>query len=398
MRIPQDIETRIKAELKPSDALDDIGCTLRRVNGNWVGKNPFREDKHSGSFVVNDTKGFAKDFSTGKVYNAIDILMEGRGISYHEALRYGAAMLHIYIDDQPTPVVKACEPRDKDEDEDKPMVYWPGDHLLKYVENAKANPLLQYLAHLPLTHDDKERLLYAIAIYGVGTSVVEPTKGWTIWPYRDQFGRTRTAKLMKYKADGHRDKDGYNFNWMHSMTRRWKVTNEGVEYENRRWQWDNKTHRIEHCLFGLHLLHRFPNAEVCIVESEKTALICSAFYNMDEKLFMATGGKDQLIKKLWPLMDEHRKIVFYPDHDGYEDWKEMANTIEYDGSLSIDRNIITQWTEADGGKADIGDILIRMLKPIQETTYQIALRRFGLECGHQGLKELIELMNLEITD
>lgn len=393
-RIPKDIEDRIKRELKPTDVLEDIGCTLHRVRGNWVGRNPFRDDKHAGSFIVNDNRGLITDFSMGPQghYSTIDVLMKGRGLSYHDALRYGAAMLDITIDDTPAPVVKKCEPRP--EPKELPMIYWPGGCMVKHVHNAKFNPLLQYLAHLPLTHDDKERLLYAIAIYEVGTSIVGATNGWTIWPYKDEFGRVRSAKLMKYKSDGHRDKNGYNFNWMHSMTQRWKEKNDGTVEENKHYQWDNHTHAVKHCLFGLHLLNKFPTAEICIVESEKTALICSTFYNMTDKVWMATGGKSALLEKLWPLMDAGRKIVFYPDHDGYQEWVEMANTIEYD-NMEVSRAILDNWTEADGDKADIGDILLRMLQPIAEKVPELPLHRFGLSCNEECVEELVRLLDLK---
>ena len=43
-------------------------------------------------------------------------------------------------------------------------------------------------------------------------------------------------------------------------------------------------------MFGLHLAKVFADAEVCLVESEKTAVICSAFCDPNKKIWMACGG------------------------------------------------------------------------------------------------------------
>lgn len=46
---------------------------------------------------------------------------------------------------------------------------------------------------------------------------------------------------------------------------------------------------LPQCLFGEHLLKKYPNKTVALVESEKTAIICSAL--MPDYIWLATGGK-----------------------------------------------------------------------------------------------------------
>lgn len=382
-------EQKIKDTIRVMDALQDIGCDLKRSGCNWIGFNPFREDKHMGSFTVSETKNICHDFSTGENYDGLRILMEGRNITYPEALRYAAAMYGIYVDDTPAPAVRHYEIRPLPKE--LPLVYYGENfnkwYMSNYLGHEGANPLLTYLLNLPICREDKSRLMRMIGEYRVGTSMKGDTMGWTIWPQVDESGRFRTAKLMKYKADGHRDKEGYSFNWMHTMLAKVKMLDLGQ-------------YRVETCLFGLHLLDRYPKAEVCIVESEKSALICSAFTDPSHRLWMATGGKSN-VAKLQPLIDRKRDIVLFPDHDGYQQWCDDAKVIDYN-RLSVSRLVERQWTEADGPKADIADIMIRLSHDVgqvmEESDSEKASRRLGLDHEHPALKQLIDTLHLKLED
>jgi len=54
--------------------------------------------------------------------------------------------------------------------------------------------------------------------------------------------------------------------------------------------------RVTQCLFGEHLLQDKVNANVALVESEKTAVIC--FRLLPEYIWLATSGKSQNIATL----------------------------------------------------------------------------------------------------
>ena len=58
-----------------------------------------------------------------------------------------------------------------------------------------------------------------------------------------------------------------------------------------------------------------PDKTVALVESEKTAIICSAM--MPQYLWLATGGKSQFNSRLTVL--KGRKIIAFPDIDAYHD-------------------------------------------------------------------------------
>jgi len=126
---------------------------------------------------------------------------------------------------------------------------------------------------------------------------------------------------------------------------------------------------LTQCLFGEHLLKQYPFKNVAIVESEKTALICSSFWN--EYIWLATGGKSQLNDRLQVL--KGRKVVAFPDVDGYQEWKEKLSKIN---GLEISVSDILENSASEEDRinhVDIADLLIRQhrrkyipISPVEE--------------------------------
>jgi hypothetical protein len=77
---------------------------------------------------------------------------------------------------------------------------------------------------------------------------------------------------------------------------------------------------------------------------------------------MACGGLKHLqLDSLQPLIDKGRTIWLWPDKDGREAWQEVADKLGYDHCRVYTHFFDTCWTPADGDKADIADIAIRMM-------------------------------------
>ena len=83
---------------------------------------------------------------------------------------------------------------------------------------------------------------------------------------------------------------------------------------------------VNQCLFGEHLL-KDGCKPVAIVESEKTALIASAY--LPQFVWLSVGGLSNLNKEnCKPLAG--RKVILYPDLNGFEKWSIRAQElIEY---------------------------------------------------------------------
>jgi hypothetical protein len=66
-------------------------------------------------------------------------------------------------------------------------------------------------------------------------------------------------------------------------------------------------------------------------------------------------------------------VVRYPDRDGIAKWKAKAKQIGYD-QIHVDTDpVLKWWREQDGDKADIADVVVRMLngKRIYKTAAEV---------------------------
>jgi hypothetical protein len=165
----------------------------------------------------------------------------------------------------------------------------------------------------------------------------------------DTQGRCRTGKIMTYDREtGHRIKDekvGGRITWVHSLL---KQSRDPRLRLPKGWE-------LNQCLFGEHLLRQYPLKHVALVESEKTAVICSSYW--PEYIWLATGGKSQLNDRLQVLRG--RKVVAFPDVDGYREWKEKLSRVQ-GLDITVSDVLEKEATFEDrANHVDIADLLIR---------------------------------------
>jgi len=164
----------------------------------------------------------------------------------------------------------------------------------------------------------------------------------------DQDNQCRTGKIMQYNpATGHRIKDPDKpgrINWLHSILKRKKQLPPD-------WQ-------LTQCLFGEHLLPQHQDKTVALVESEKTAIICSAM--MPQYLWLATGGKSGLTSERLSFL-KGRKIIVFPDIDAFKDWQQKIFTFPH-LDIRISRLLEDNATPADrAAHIDLADWIIQFL-------------------------------------
>jgi len=161
--------------------------------------------------------------------------------------------------------------------------------------------------------------------------------GATIFWQIDEKGKVHTGKVMLYDMyTGRRIKKPYpHINWIHKV---YKI-NHFV---------------LQQCLFGIHNLknHRKDNA-VCIVESEKTAIIMSLL--CPDYLWLATGSKANFKEKLLKPL-KNNKVIVYPDKSEYEDWNKKVQFLNKNGyNFSCSRFIEEK---GDNKGVDLADLLL----------------------------------------
>ena len=180
--------------------------------------------------------------------------------------------------------------------------------------------------------------------YHVGATKDGDVIYWQI----DVRRKVRTGKVMKYDPDtGHRIKDNGGVNWIHAILKR-----RGSLLD---------TFNLVQCLFGEHLLKKYPDKGVALVESEKTALVGAALF--PQYVWLATGGKSQMSAEKMRVL-AGRRVVAFPDVDGYEDWRRKSVELSRFGiDISVSDVLERNATPAERQKKiDIADWLLAQLE------------------------------------
>ncbi len=174
--------------------------------------------------------------------------------------------------------------------------------------------------------------------YHVGTS--KHWQGATVFWQVDAAGQVRAGKIMHYNAEtGKRTKQPHSLiTWVHTA----------LKLEG---------YHLSQCLFGEHLLVQGDSRPVAIVESEKTAIICSAF--MPRLVWLATGGIGNLQAELFkPLRG--REIVLFPDLGAYDHWQVKAAQLEGSTKPIVSDFLEIHAPAQDRAKGyDLADYLVR---------------------------------------
>lgn len=346
--------------LDAADIVDVVGefVELKKKGQRYIGLCPFHDDKHATNFSVYPAKQCFTCFACGAKGGVIEFLKRHEGLSFPDALRWLGKRYNILVDDEPldyTPPPPRPKPKPKD------MLVLPMS-MVYHTQKLDNDTLVQWLRSLPFDAAQSARIDKVLEEYHIGHS----KQGMTIFWQIDEQQRVRTGKMMRYKADGHRDKESrYGKDWIHSiLSGTWK---NGIRVYEAPWPhpdlFNPDNQEMKQCLFGMHLLNKYKGADVKIVESEKTAILMAVAYGNHEKnLWMACGGLENIsFDKLSPIIAEGRRIILYPDRDGIDKWRQKVSALNYN-NIEVDAKPVTEWWKpCDGEKADIADVIIRNL-------------------------------------
>ena len=400
-KIPRATIDRILEAAKIDEVIGDFpDVDLKKKGVRYLGYCPFHDDRHLGSFVVYPKGNCYKCFSCGAKGGVVDFLMNHEKLSYPDAIRYLGKKYNIETDMtdfnyNPPPPRPAPPPLELLE---LPKYLMAGT----LIDDALSQDNLVTWIRLGICWDNiqRRRVEEMICAYFIGHG----KKGHTIFWQVDEQCRVRTGKMMKYKQDGHRDKEAaWNFDFIHATLRRhWDAEKQEMTDDPPYpypLLFNPDKQEMRQCLFGMNLLDRWKRKDmeqtVCIVESEKTAILMAIAYgNHAGQVWMACGGLENLSReKLQPLIDQRRRIILYPDRDGIEKWQQKAEQLHYD-RVTIDTTIVTKWWQPeDGPKADIADVVVRMINNAKPITTIAEVKDTMPKAA-----PLIDKLNLEIED
>ena len=376
-KIDDDIVKRVIARASIVDVIGDF-LTLRKTGVRYTALCPFHQDRHDGNFVVYPAKNCYKCFTCDAKGGPIEFLMNYAKMDFPDAIRYLGRKYGIDVDNIPIgytlpPAPEAPPPL--------PMLELPMSYVMR--KKSTDNTLCNWIKSLPWGPAQMARITNVFNEYMLGTSYQGHTIFWQI----DELNRVRTGKMMLYKIDGHRDKEAkHNFNWIHSLVFR--------DPRLPRYGYDKQ--EMKQTLFGMHLLNAYPMATINIVESEKTAILMAIAYgNTATQLWMACGGKENLSRdRLLPLIRSQRKIMLFPDRDAVDEWQLKKMQLGYHNVTLNTQAVKDWWIEADGEKADIADVVIRM---ITSHNSQPAKAVGDIIKKNPNVNKLINKLNLTIT-
>ena len=260
----------------------------------------------------------------------------------------------------------------------------------------------------------EEAARQVFAKYFVGGSKYRDSHNYraAVFPYISADGKVIDCKIFHIDAKSGSRKDGeILYTW---------TDKEGVEHEpkftwaiaaanyHRHRRGLPPMNRAPWCNFGDHLLTA-TTAEVCLVESEKTALIAALVY--PERTWIAVGSKQNLTAERCKVY-AGKHIILFPDRDGYKDkpksdgkgmergWRTIARMLANAGyKVKIDT---TTETYPCDPKDDIADIIIRQrhgkqLAPPPPPMSEAEIVFEDMKRRYPHLAEVAELLELEAT-
>ena len=160
---------------------------------------------------------------------------------------------------------------------------------------------------------DEEELKQILEDYQLGMTKDNSVIYW----YIDKENRIRSGKIMQYNPKtGKRVKSGVS--WVHSQLKKQGMISEDWKFTR--------------CLFGEHLLTKYPDRNVFLVEGEKTAIICSIYF--PDSIWLATGGSEMLSENVCHSL-RGRKVLVIADSDKIVEWEGKIKDINQNLNLNL---------------------------------------------------------------
>ena len=327
-----------------SEVARRLGENVHRVGANHIARCPWHEDHHPSLSLVEGTgKNYCHCFSCGKGGDVISYTMQLEGWTFQEACQWLSStfgistMLHTgYIPlPKQQPVVKKQEPV---------YSYIPLDMLEELM--SPENSLCQCLMRM----FQPEAVEWLAEEYLIGCYSMNGMDDYTVFPSIDHQGRVCNLKVQHYDTDpsssrfAHSDQTAY---WLGKMWVREGLLPQGAEFRS-------------DCLFGEHLLQRYPSTTVALVESPKNALFGALIF--PQLTWVATGNKSNL--KRQPLQPLHgRDVIVIPDSDALEEWRDKVSGMT-DLANFIVSDFCRRLAPKDQPKFDIADYIACQHPPV----------------------------------
>ena len=288
----------------------------------------------------------------------------------------------------------------------RPMTYIPIEVLKKTRQGWEQNIFLQNLLHripFPFAPSDIEKI---IVQYQLGTVLKSYMAGALTLPFIDEKNNICAIQVKQFNKSNHTTSTTF----LHAI-----ISKSLREIKSPIPEWlklYNENESKVTCLFGAHLLKKYPYNPIALVEAPKTAIIGTLYYGFPETkekfLWIAVYNKSSLsIEKCMIL--QGRTVVVFPDLNAYNDWNTKVN--EFRINLPDTRFLVSELLEQNATKKersnglDLADYLIRFdyklfRKEHPTPEREPKLSRKGLigEKSENKIKQNFQQFNNDCTD
>lgn len=200
-------------------------------------------------------------------------------------------------------------------------IYIPEEDFSSCLKNYSNAPFFQNLKKDGFADIDIEE---AIKLYGLGTYNYLNQYA-TTFPYINYNGQITFIQVKAFDSNNH------GIGNPNSL-----VALESIKGRKDKWieDYQNQEKKIR-CFFGEHLLKRFPDNPIALVEAPKTAVYCSLYFGLPKTkkdfIWMAVYSKSSFsVDKLKYFIN--RKVELFPDlsKDGstFREWETKANKFQ----------------------------------------------------------------------
>lgn len=350
-----------------ADILEVVGWyrQLRKRGAKHFGCCLFHDDRRP-SMEVDPRKGLCHCYSCNAGGSVFDVVMQMEGLNFGQAVKFLSKQYHIepFVADDSNAAEDTAIPDKPTAPKQQSLPDLPRHICRPTIEQVRAaagyyrrTSLYWWLCRV----FDPKKVDRAFAAYMVGGSNFVGYGGGlaVCYPYIGIDGAIVDCKLMNYDPDtgSSKNKQGDRLPVSNALFQLLKAFKDRakkkaclkaaeaghrpscpddedaafVRYFPNIAELQTEDIRADWCNFGDHLLAGRPTAEVCLVESEKTALIASIAYAEDypDKVWIAVGSKSKLTPaKCVERCEPYRghKVIIYPDYDGYfDEWKTDKN-------------------------------------------------------------------------
>ena len=214
-------------------------------------------------------------------------------------------------------------------------------------ERYEKNTFIQNLFYRVQFPFEVDEVTKVVKLYRLGTVIKGSWTGAVTLPYIDKKGFVRTIQVKKFDEQNHTT----------AQNKLDKVILSGLKKENRavpEWLTKHIEYGDEYgyftCLFGEHLLSKYPNNPIALVEAPKTAVYGTLYFGLPETpeslIWLAVYNKSSFsFDKLKVL--QGRFVYVFPDlsKDGntFKEWETKAK--EYESRLPGTRFIFSDLLE-----------------------------------------------------